>query len=120
MLENLARKKSLAPATARCRSCAALGGAAKGAALEFASGPARSFFSGIERIAEHSRDRFFAAQESLSSRELPRGGYGKKSRSRRRAQAGRNCGGSRPASDRRSRQSASFRECNCPADFSDR
>ena len=63
MLENLARKKSLAPATARCRSCAALGGAAKRAALESASGPARSFFSAVKRVAEHSGDRFCPAQE---------------------------------------------------------
>src|SRR3954453_2810228 len=63
MLENLARKKTLATSPAPgCRSCPSLRRASQRASFEFARGTTRSFFPAIERIAKHSRDRFVAAQ----------------------------------------------------------
>lgn len=64
MLENLAGKKSLTSlSTPRCRSCAAFGRAAHRRALEFPRRPARAAFSAEKRVAEHSGDGIFSAQE---------------------------------------------------------
>src|SRR5438270_9485814 len=64
MLENLAGKKSLTPASApRRRSCTAFGCTTHSRALEFPRHPARAFFSTEKRVAEHSGDSIFAAQE---------------------------------------------------------
>ena len=64
VLENLARKKSLAPsASARCRSCAALAGAPHGRAFEFPRRAPRAFLSAMKGIAKHPRHRIFSAQK---------------------------------------------------------
>ena len=74
MLESLARRKSLTPASPpRClpavalakagRSCAAFGRAIHCRALEFSRRPARAFFSTEKRVAEHSGNGIFATQK---------------------------------------------------------
>jgi hypothetical protein len=74
VLENLARKKSLTPATTpRClpavalakagRSCTAFWGATHCRAFEFPRRPARAFPSTEKRVAEHSGNGIFAAQK---------------------------------------------------------
>src|SRR5215471_11565057 len=64
MLEDLARKKSLATASAaRARSCAPFRGAIKRPLLEFARRAACSVLPAVERIAEHLGDRLFPSQK---------------------------------------------------------
>ena len=60
----MAREESLTPfSSPRCRSCPAFWRAPQRTALELPRRAARSRFSAIKRVAEHSGDRFFSAQE---------------------------------------------------------
>ncbi len=64
MLENLARKKSLTPAsTPRCRSYAALGSATHSRAFEFSGGTTRACLSAEKRVAKHPGDCIVSAQK---------------------------------------------------------
>ena len=64
MLENLARKKSLTPAsTPRCRSYAALGSATHSRAFEFSGRTTRAGLSAEKRVAKHPGDGIVSAQK---------------------------------------------------------